>query len=74
MDVVIILLNEQMFTSNVVAYIFDRSILGTEAVRDQESFRERLFNAVSERDVTRLYGVKDYLLRNSKLLSDSVCK
>lgn len=63
-----------MFTSNVVAYIFGRNILGTEAVRDQESFRERLFNAVSERDVTRLHGAKEYLQRNCKLLSDSVCK
>ncbi|KAL2095046.1 hypothetical protein ACEWY4_009765 [Coilia grayii] len=49
-----------------------RNILGTEAGPDQESFRQKLFDAVSQRDVTQLDGVQEYLQRNHKQLSDSV--
>ena len=53
---------------------FGRFLNRNKGVPNQESLRRRLFEAVSSRDVTQLQETEEYLKRNGKLLSDSVCK
>lgn len=43
--------------------------------RDSKTFnRDRLFEAVASRDISKLDGLQEYLRQNMKKLSDSLCE